>query len=110
MNRDFDANPYSADEARVAKFLFDKGVGGGDDPIGSLLASHEYLVADRNEWQKQAREAKRETVGWQRRAIGKDGNPWTIWYTISVPRRDGDTDWDGLYSYEFRPLTVEGTE
>lgn len=46
--RDMGKNPYSPDEARVAKFFFDKGVGGGDDPIGALLASHEYLVAERN--------------------------------------------------------------
>lgn len=46
--RDLEQQPYSPDEARVAKFLFDKGVGGGDDPIGFLMASHEYVVAERN--------------------------------------------------------------
>jgi hypothetical protein len=45
--RDFEKNPYSADEARVAKWFADTaGIGGGDDPIGALIASHEYLAAD----------------------------------------------------------------
>jgi hypothetical protein len=48
MPRDLDEKPYSEDEKRVAKFFFDKGVGGGDDPIGALMASHEMLVAQRN--------------------------------------------------------------
>lgn len=47
--RDFEQRPYSEDEARVAKFLMDKtGIGGGDDPIGSLMASYDYVVAERN--------------------------------------------------------------
>jgi len=46
--RDFDKNPYSPDEARVAKFFGDKGTGGGDDPIGALMASHDYAIAQRN--------------------------------------------------------------
>lgn len=40
--RDFDKKPYSTDEARVAEWLARLGVGGGDDPIGFILASHEY--------------------------------------------------------------------
>jgi hypothetical protein len=50
--RDFDKNPYSADEARIAKWWSDLGVGGGDDPIGSLIASHEMLADQRNELQR----------------------------------------------------------
>jgi len=38
--RDLNKNPYSKDEARVVDFLCEAGVGGGDDPIGFLLASH----------------------------------------------------------------------
>jgi hypothetical protein len=45
MNRDIEKSPYSADEQRVAKYFFDRGVGGGDDPIGSLMASHAYAMA-----------------------------------------------------------------
>lgn len=45
--RDMDKNPYSKDEQRVAKFLFDLGAGGGDDPIGFILASHAMLAAER---------------------------------------------------------------
>lgn len=44
--RDMDARPYSADEARVAKFFFDRGTGSGDDPIGAILASHAYTTAE----------------------------------------------------------------
>jgi hypothetical protein len=48
MTRDFDANPYSPDEARVAKWIADlTGAGGGDDPIGFLIASHELMAMQR---------------------------------------------------------------
>jgi hypothetical protein len=46
--RDIEKDPYSKDEARVAKFFSDAGTGGGDDPIGSILASHAYAMAERN--------------------------------------------------------------
>jgi hypothetical protein len=46
--RDMAKKPYSKDEARVAEFFFNRGTGGGDDPIGALIASHEYMVAERN--------------------------------------------------------------
>jgi hypothetical protein len=46
--RDFDAKPYSPDEARVAAFLCEAGAGGGDDPIGFILASHAYMAFERN--------------------------------------------------------------
>ena len=49
MMRDLEKNPYSACEARVAKFFFDLGIGGGDDPIGFLMASHQVLAAERLE-------------------------------------------------------------
>ena len=43
--RDFDRHPYSPDEERVAKYISDlTGIGGGDDPIGFLIASHRTLV------------------------------------------------------------------
>lgn len=45
--RDFEKNPYTPCEARVAAFWFKLGVGGGDDPIGSLIASHEALAVQR---------------------------------------------------------------
>lgn len=53
--RDMDKHPYSPDEARVARFFFDLGVGGGDDPIGYLIASHQSLVAERNELRERLR-------------------------------------------------------
>jgi hypothetical protein len=45
--RNIDKEPYSKDEARVARFFYERGTGGGDDPIGALIASHEYLIAER---------------------------------------------------------------
>jgi hypothetical protein len=48
--RDFDTNPYSPDEKRVADWLFarTKGmVGTGDDPIGFVLASYELVHAEK---------------------------------------------------------------
>lgn len=42
--RDFEKSPYTPDEERVARWLDNKaGIGGGDDPIGFLLASYELL-------------------------------------------------------------------
>lgn len=52
MARDLDIQPYSADEKRVAEFFFECGVGGGDDPIGNIIASHAYLAAERNRYRK----------------------------------------------------------
>lgn len=47
--RDIDEKPYSADELRVARWWSERvGVGGGDDPIGGLIASHETVVWQRN--------------------------------------------------------------
>ncbi|WP_156433864.1 hypothetical protein [Bradyrhizobium retamae] len=40
--------PYSTDQARVANWWCDKGIGGGDDPIGSLISSHETLAHELN--------------------------------------------------------------
>ena len=47
--RDMDTRPYSADEQRVAAWLVAKiGIGGGDDPIGFLIASHDCAIVQRN--------------------------------------------------------------
>ena len=46
--RDLDQKPYSAEEAAVAEYLFQLiGIGGGDDPVGSLIVSHRELVRQR---------------------------------------------------------------
>lgn len=47
MSRDMDEKPYSPDEARVAEFLSGRGAGGGDDPIGFMLASYALIMDDR---------------------------------------------------------------
>ena len=48
MARDIDKQPYTLDETRAAEFFFERGLGGGDDPIGALLAGYAYLVAQKN--------------------------------------------------------------
>ena len=46
--RDWDERPYSPEEAKVAEYLVHlAGIGGGDDPVGSLIASHFELVRQR---------------------------------------------------------------
>lgn len=49
--RDFDTQPYSADELRIVKYLTEiaPDIGAGDDPIGFILASHAQLVHDRKD-------------------------------------------------------------
>ncbi len=44
VSRDFEANPYTPHEERVAKYLNEvAGIGGGDDPIEFLIASHAMI-------------------------------------------------------------------
>ena len=50
--RDLDKNQYSADEQRVAKWLVERSngnIGAGEDPIGFLMVSYDYLVHQRNQ-------------------------------------------------------------
>jgi hypothetical protein len=43
--RDLDKEPYSPEESEAAKYQFDLiGIGGGNDPVGFLIASHHELV------------------------------------------------------------------
>jgi len=47
--RNFEERPYTEDEERVARFLSDDvGLGGGDDPIGFVIASHAELARQKN--------------------------------------------------------------
>jgi hypothetical protein len=55
--RDLDKNPYTPDEARVAAFFCERGIGGGDDPIGALMAGYVYLIELRNEMQAETLKA-----------------------------------------------------
>lgn len=59
--RDLDQQPYSADEQRVVAYLVERGLGGGDNPIGFILASHAYLVVH-NHVLKDALKEVRATV------------------------------------------------
>lgn len=48
--RDIKVNPYTPDEHRVANYFFHEvGVGGGDDPIGYLIASHATIARELKE-------------------------------------------------------------
>jgi hypothetical protein len=39
--------PYDANESRVAQWIMDRtGIGGGDDPIGFILASYDYKISE----------------------------------------------------------------
>ena len=45
-DRNFEKNPYTDDEKRVCEYLqkiSNNQIGCGDDPIGFLIASHNYL-------------------------------------------------------------------
>lgn len=50
LERDFDRQPYSRDEQRVADWLHARApeIGSGDDPIGFVLASYDHLRIQRN--------------------------------------------------------------
>lgn len=48
QDRDIEAAPYDRQEQRVVNFLWARGLGGGDDPIGFLMASHAYSRAELN--------------------------------------------------------------
>lgn len=48
--RDFETNPYTAEEQRAADYIILQTgglIGAGDDPIGFLLASHQFAMAER---------------------------------------------------------------
>ena len=48
--RNFTTHPYSDDEKRIVNWIMQKtkgNVGGGDDPIGFIMASHDMINAER---------------------------------------------------------------
>lgn len=50
FNRNFTADPYDRSEKRVAQWLHEVGgVGGGEDPVGFMMASYVFLVDERKE-------------------------------------------------------------
>jgi hypothetical protein len=52
-DRDLDKQPYSPDEMRVVKWIVQRtGVSGGSDPIGFLIASHEYIAWEREQYRQ----------------------------------------------------------
>ncbi len=57
MQRDIERDPYSKDEARIAEFLCESGAGGGDDPVGFIIASHRYMAMERNLFRDRLRAA-----------------------------------------------------
>jgi hypothetical protein len=66
--RNQDGEPFSLDEFEAAECLFDlTGIGGGDDPVGFLNASHRELVRQRTDLEAQYpaifKEIEREPEG-----------------------------------------------
>lgn len=52
--RNFVQKPYSDDEKRVAQWFSNvAGIGGGEDPIGFMIASHEMLARERKDLKQQ---------------------------------------------------------
>jgi hypothetical protein len=43
--RDLEQNPYSPEEQRIAEWFMSLGIGGGDDPVGALIAGQQSLAA-----------------------------------------------------------------
>jgi hypothetical protein len=63
--RDLTTHPYSADEKRVGEWLDARtgsAIGWGDDPIGWMIASYEWVIHERTIY-----------LGWLRR-LAEDGN------------------------------------
>lgn len=54
--RNFVQKPYSDDEKRVVQWFSNvAGIGGGEDPIGFMIASHEMLARERKDLKQQVR-------------------------------------------------------
>ena len=56
VERDLDTNPYTKDEIRVCEYLTEitnGAVGCGDNPIGFLIASHNYAMHEIKEYKQQ---------------------------------------------------------
>lgn len=83
QSRDIEIDPYSPDEQRVADWLMTVGIGGGDDPIGFLLASYEYS-----------------------RSANKDGPMDNIIdrYTVRLEDKVGDLEWWGYERHDKREV------
>ena len=50
--RDFQKSPYSPDERRIVDWIVERtsgAVGGGDDPIGFILASYALVIQELKE-------------------------------------------------------------
>jgi hypothetical protein len=59
VERDFEKNPYTPDERRVAAYINEAvGIGGGDDPIEFLILSHQCLAAERLELKQELAELR----------------------------------------------------
>jgi hypothetical protein len=56
--RDFEKRPYTADEKRVAEFFAERGLGGGDDPIGAILAGYAFVLQERDELKRELKALK----------------------------------------------------
>jgi hypothetical protein len=81
--RDMELDPYSPEESRVAKYLSelcDGLAGGGDDPIGALIAMHNSLAHDAK------RRVEKEAADKAKACPGYDHHQW--WEVESASGRD----------------------
>lgn len=87
---------YTPDQARVAAWIVKlSGIGGGDDPIGFLMASHEAMRAQRDEAQSAVTAWREVYLGLEahlmdREAMGDPGKPTT--YLSILRSAVGDVD------------------
>lgn len=65
-SRDYFRNPYTDAEMRVVEYLHlvAPDIGGGDDPLGFIIASHKYLLRERRS-QREAKAVPRDTTRFQ---------------------------------------------
>lgn len=88
-------NGAAGDPIRWIKDTYLMWLKGDLDPAHMRLGQHFF---------RDPPQAARETVAYQRRNIGPDGTPWSSWYPANDKPTPENMKWDGVYSYEYRPL------
>lgn len=69
--RDMDADPYNHSERRVAEWILAKsGMGGGDDPVGAILASYDLKIVQMEDLRKEVARL-RELLELTRKTCGR---------------------------------------
>jgi len=74
-----------------------------DDPKREILVRVGDLMRDTKRLARALNEPQ-TPVAYQRRNIGPDGKPWSTWLPANDKPTPENMAWDGVYSYEYRPL------